>query len=84
MVSVKLTHWSHWCHLVSLACARGFADPSACQRDRERSEEEVWRRGGYIGTTAGMDTATYSVIVSHSHNAQKRIKKEGWFDLINE
>ena len=61
-----------------------FPDLSACQQDRPWSEEEGRRRGGYIGTTAGMDTATYSVIVSHSHNAQKRIKKEGWFDHINE
>ena len=76
MVSVRLTHWSHWCHLVSLACARGFADPSACQRDRERSEEEVWRRGGYIGTTAGMDNnPTLNLKVSEQENISDRGQK---------
>ena len=42
-------------------CSRsGFSrtwvsDLSAFQQDRPRSEEEGRRRGGYIGTTAGMD-----------------------------
>lgn len=44
---------SNQCDLVSPA--RGFSDRSACEGDRQRSEEEAWRRGGYIGTTAGLD-----------------------------
>ena len=56
--------WRTWllCHLLRchsvvdlVSLARGFPDLSACQQDRPRSEEEGRRRGGYIGTTAGMD-----------------------------
>ena len=48
------------CHSVVdlVSPARGFPDLSACQQDRPRSEEEGRRRGGYIGTAAGVDNNT--------------------------
>ena len=60
------------CHLkLSRSCwsgfsTRGFATPSACWRDRPRSEEEAGRRGGYIGTAAGVDTLASNNRPPHS------------------
>ena len=80
------------CHLkLSRSCwsgfsTRGFATPSACWRDRPRNEEEAGRRGGYIGTAAGMDTLASNNRPPHSIQLRRCLTRHfdevfNWWDI---
>ena len=56
--------------------ARGCYDRSACEGDRQRSEEEAWRRGGYIGTTAGLDIGKPQLTLAQDDGMQRNALKK--------